>query len=290
MLDPIMRFAITASDRYLGVFDAFLRAGWTPLRLFGTPTDGRMFRNTAVIQRAQSLKIGIQLSRLSDRDLRQLADDGCEVLVVASYQWRIGDWRAAIPYAINFHPSLLPDHRGPYPLVNGLLQRCSHWGVTCHRLAPEFDSGDILAQRRFQVSPDESHETLDLRTQMAANSLATEVAENFPALWADARPQGAGSYAPAFKDADRTLDFNEGVAQILHKVRAFGRFECLATVNGLLVHIGRAAGWVEAHTDPPGAVVHGYALATVVACRDGYIAILEWNLIAPDMITGTPAR
>jgi len=284
-----MRFAITASDRYLVVFDAFLQAGWTPIRLFGTPCDGRMFRNTAVIQRAQGLKIGIQLSRMTERDLRTLADDGCEVLVVASYQWRIGEWQRSIPYAINFHPSLLPHFRGPYPLVNGLLQRSTRWGITCHKLA-EFDAGDILAQRDFAVQPDETHETLDLRTQMASGALATQVAENFTALWAGAKPQPAGSYAPIFADAERTIDFGDSVAQILHTVRAFGRFECLTTVNGLRVHIGRAAGWVEAHTVKPGSVVHGYALATVVACSDGFIAILEWNLIAPEMITGTPAR
>src|ERR1700677_440538 len=29
-----MRFAITGCDRYLGIFEAFVRAGWRPLRLF----------------------------------------------------------------------------------------------------------------------------------------------------------------------------------------------------------------------------------------------------------------
>jgi len=58
-----MRFAITVSDRYLGVFDALLKAGWEPIRLFTSPADGRMFRNGASIERAQARKIGIQLSR-----------------------------------------------------------------------------------------------------------------------------------------------------------------------------------------------------------------------------------
>ena len=285
-----MRFAITASDRYLGVFNAFIAAGWEPIRLYSSPTDGRVFNNKECIARASALKLGIQLSPLKEGDLHALGDEGCEVLIVASYQWRIGDWRAHLPFAINFHPSLLPQYRGPYPLVNGLLDGAPRWGVTCHQLAPDFDTGDILAQRAFDVAADESHESLDLRTQMAAAALAKEVAGNFKALWDAATPQAGGSYAPLFKDADRTLDFNQPLARILRTVRALGRLECLAKVNGVHMHVSRATGWLEAHQTTPGTVVHAHALAVVVACADGYVAVLDWHLFDPNAVTGTHWR
>jgi methionyl-tRNA formyltransferase len=285
-----MRFAITMSDRYLGVFEALLNAGWQPVRLFGAPTDGRLSPNRASIDRACALKIGIQLSRMSERDLKYLAEEECEVLVVASYPWRIGDWQRFLPHAINFHPSPLPECRGPYPLVNALLEKRTRWGVTCHKLAPEFDTGDILAQRTFDVDEQETHETLDLKTQMATATLARHVAQNFAALWAGATRQGEGSYAPLFSQAERTLDFGKTVEQILRTVRAFGRFECLACINEVLVHVARAAGWRETHDVRPGTVVHSYALSTVVACRDGFIALLDWHLFSPNTITGTPMR
>lgn len=285
-----MRFAITVSDRYLGVFDALLDAGWEPIRLFSTPTEGRISPNKACIERASALRIGIQLSRLCKRDLQRLADDGCEVLVVASYTWRIGDYKPYLPHAINFHPSLLPEFRGPYPLINGLLAGRTRWGVTCHKLAPEFDAGDVLAQRAFDVAAQDTHETLDLKTQMAATRLARQVGREFPALWTGATPQGEGSYAPLFGEAQRTLDFGSTVEQIMATVRAFGRFECLAIVKGVRVHVTRAAGWQEEHDATPGAVVHAFALSTVVACRDGFIALLDWHLFGPQTVTGTPER
>ena len=286
-----MRFAITCSDRYMTVLEALLGAGWEPMRLFSVPTDGRLFRNQAVIERARGLKIDIQLSRLNERDLQHLQDDGCEVLVVASYQWRIGDWARHLPHAINFHPSLLPDFRGPYPLVNGLMGQSTRWGASCHKLAREFDSGDILAQQAFEVAAEETHETLDLRTQIAAGQLARRVAQDFDALWAGATPQTRGSHAPLMLGAaERTIDFAQPVQQILRQVRAFGRFECLARVNGVVVHVARAAGWQEAHQDAPGLVVHAYALSVVVACQDGYIALLDWHLLSPAAVSGTPAR
>jgi hypothetical protein len=56
------------------------------------------------------------------------------------------------------------------------------------------------------------------------------------------------------------------------------------------VHVARAAGWQETHNMTPGAVVHAFALSTVVACHDGYIALLDWHLFGPHTITGTPER
>jgi hypothetical protein len=183
----MLRFAITASDRYLGVFDALLNAGWEEARIFSVPT--RISLSKACIERASGLGlgIGIQLSRIRERDLQRLADDGCEV---ASYSWRIGGWKPHIAHAINFHPSLLPEFRGPYPLINGLLARQTRWGVTCHKLAPEFDAGDVLAQRAFDAAGQDTHETLDLKTQTAASRLVLQVDKEFPALWAGATPQG----------------------------------------------------------------------------------------------------
>ena len=272
-----MRFAITATDRYFGVFRAFLQAGWEPVRLFTAPTDERVFHNRACIQLAQNLKIRIQMSRMTDRDLRELAAEGCQALIVASYQWRIGEWQSYLPYAVNFHPLLLPHYRGPYPIVNGLLAQAPQWGVTCHKVGANFDSGDILAQSGFGLTDADSHETVDLRSQIAMDSLANTVAGNFEPLWRNATAQAAGSYAPMYSDDDRTLNFEWTVAQNLRIVRAFGRLECLAMVNGVRVYVTRATGWQEAHQVPCGTVVHAYAQANVVACRDGFLALLEWQ-------------
>jgi methionyl-tRNA formyltransferase len=284
-----MRFAITLSDRYLGVFDALLRAGWQPVRMFGAPADGRMFRNLACMERAQNLKLPLQLSRIADDDLKRLGDQDCQLLVVASYPWRIGAWQAHLPYAINFHPSLLPAYRGPYPLVNGLLDQAARWGASCHQLDAGFDTGAVLAQQGFDVAADETHETLDLKTQMALAALADQVASNFHALWQAATPQGEGSYAPLLlkEDAQRQLDFSQPVEAILRRVRAFGRFECTATLNGVTVYVSQACGWREQHGHPPGTLVHNYALEMVVACADGYIALLQWHLASAEAVLGT---
>jgi len=273
------RFALTASDRYLGVFKAFIDCGWEPVKLFSAPISSPMAANTQVIELAQQHKIPIQLSRMDDRNLAELADLGCELLVLASYQWRVGDWSRHLPRAINFHPAPLPGYRGPYPLVQGLLDRAPFWGMTCHKVAGDFDSGDILAERRFAVDAYECHESLDLKTQLVGRVLALDVAKNLDALWDAAQPQGPGRYVQNWTDADREIDFSRSVEDIALQLRAFGDFECLATVNGVRFFVRRALCWPVAHTLAPGTLVYIDGTRYVVACRDGFMALLQWSML-----------
>jgi methionyl-tRNA formyltransferase len=285
-----MRFAITATDRYLGVFQALVAHSWTPVKVYTTPVDHRIHQNAALIQYARQLNLEVQISRLSEHNLRQLCDQGCDALVVASYQWRIPDWRPYLKYAVNFHPSPLPRGRGPYPLPAAILGQAASWGVSCHKLEREFDSGDVLKVDEFSLSPDEEHDGLDLKIQLAARRLSGEVAGRFEEYWNHATPQNGSSYHAMWTDEERRLEFSHTVEQILRRVRAFGPFECLALVNNTRLHVRRAVGWTESHQVPAGTVVHANNLAMVVAAADGFVGLTEWNLFDASAVTGTARR
>jgi len=55
---------------------------------------------------------------------------------------------------IGVHPSLLPRHRGPDPVTWAILMGDAVTGVTCHRLAPEYDTGDILDRETLPIADD----------------------------------------------------------------------------------------------------------------------------------------
>jgi methionyl-tRNA formyltransferase len=286
-----MRFAITVTDRYLDVFQAFVARAWTPVKVFTCQVDNRLHRNIAVLDCARRMAVDVQISRLTDVNLRELADMGCEALVVASYDWRIGDWRRHLKYAVNFHPAPLPRGRGAYPLPAAILEQDASWGVTCHKVEHEFDSGDILKASEFPLSPHEDHDSVDLRIQLATRLLAADVADHFVEYWDAAVPQaGQGRYYPKWTAADRQLDFTRSVGELLRQVRAFGPLECLACINNALLFVQRAVGWTEAHRMTPGSVVHVNSLSIVVAVADGYIGLTQWTLINPDTVTGTFRR
>ena len=285
------RFAITASDRYIGVFKAFIENGWEPVKLFSTPANDHLTCSKLIFELAQSHKIPIQVSRMVDRDLADLQLLDCELLVIASYPWRIGRWERFLRRAINFHPAPLPNYRGPLPLVQAILEQQSQWGTSCHKVDANFDTGDILAARSFDISPNECFESLDLKAQMETRQLALAVAQDLDHLWDEATPQGVGRYVSYWKDADRELDFNGNVSQIDIKLRAFGSIECTATINELKYYVRRAVCWLAAHNHAPGTLVHADGARYVLACSDGFVALLEWTLIGPGIrIDSRPGR
>jgi methionyl-tRNA formyltransferase len=171
-----------------------------------------------------------------------------------------------------------------------VLERSSTWGVSCHKLEPEFDVGDVLKCIEFQISPDDDHDSVDLKIQLANQRLAGEVAERLVEFWDRASPQAEGSYYPLWSEQDRSLDFTQTVAQILCRVRAFGPVECLAKVNDVTLFVRRAVGWVESHRVVAGTVVHANGLSLVIAVADGFVALTEWSLLAPDAVTGSLRR
>jgi methionyl-tRNA formyltransferase len=285
-----MRFAITATDRYLDVLQTLVARGWTPVKLFTGKVDNRIHRNTATLDFAKRLGIEVQISRLTDTNLRELAERGCEALIVASYEWRIGNWRPHLQYAVNIHPAPLPRGRGAYPVPAAILEEAVTWGVACHKVEHEFDAGDVLKTVEFPLLPGEDHDSLDLRIQLAAKQLTADVADHFVDYWNTAVPQVGGSYYPKWSDNDRRLDFNQTVDQVLRRVRAFGPIECLASLNNTTLFVRRAVGWKESHPMKPGTVIHVNSLSLVVAVADGYIGLTEWSLINPDAVTGTLRR
>jgi methionyl-tRNA formyltransferase len=285
-----MRFAITATDRYIGILQALLEHGWQPVKVFTTPVDGRLHHNTALLALARELGVEVQISRLGTDNLRELGERGCDALVVASYCWRIGDWRPYLARAVNFHPSPLPRARGPYPAPVAILEQASHWGVCCHKLEQAFDAGDILRSIEFPLGAYEEHDSLDLKIQLAARRLAGQVAEHFEEYWQGATPQAGGSYYPGWSDEARRLDFTQNVEPILRRLRAFGPLECIARLNDTTFFVRRAVGWTEPHGVPPGTLVYANSLAMVIAAADGYIGLTEWSLIDAAAVTGTLRR
>ncbi len=54
----------------------------------------------------------------------------------------------------NVHASLLPQYRGPYPVVFQLLHKEKKIGVTIHKMNRKFDSGEIFIQEYIEVNYD----------------------------------------------------------------------------------------------------------------------------------------
>lgn len=61
---------------------------------------------------------------------------------------------------VNIHPSLLPKFRGPSPVQNALMSGELETGLTIMLLNEQMDAGDILAQEKMTIEPDENTDDL----------------------------------------------------------------------------------------------------------------------------------
>jgi len=79
---------------------------------------------------------------------------------------------------INLHPSYLPYNRGAFPNVWSIVDQTPA-GVTIHYIDEGVDTGDIVAQERVEVLPQDTGQTLYHRLELACRDL---FAKTWPAI------------------------------------------------------------------------------------------------------------
>jgi methionyl-tRNA formyltransferase len=67
---------------------------------------------------------------------------------------------------LNFHPAPLPDYRGVGGYNVAILDGLASWGVSCHFVDEQLDTGDLVEVERFAIDPEsETAFSLDLTSQ-----------------------------------------------------------------------------------------------------------------------------
>ena len=202
-----------------------LQEGCEVLRIFTCRTDNVTEFNTAVLQTAQDYNIPCTLDRLTEKDLDRLEQEGCELLLCAGYYYRI-PVTASFPM-VNFHPSPLPTGRGGWPMPIILLRGLPYGGVTAHKMASQFDTGDILLRESFPIREDETLRSYMQQVHARIPAMVHRLVHELPTLLEHAVPQGPGDYWPMPTEADWTVTPDMDVAQADRILRAFYGYECI---------------------------------------------------------------
>lgn len=139
---------------------------------------------------------GIRLT--DDDELYERPPEDVDVVVSFLFWKRIRPPLIELPRVgcLNFHPAPLPDMRGVGGYNVAILEGRRDWGVSCHFVDPEFDTGDIVAVERFDFDPEAATAfSLDLESQERLLELFKDVMGR--ALAGDElprKPQGDGRY------------------------------------------------------------------------------------------------
>jgi methionyl-tRNA formyltransferase len=171
----------------------------------------------------------------------------------------------------NLHFSALPKFRGMYTSAWPLLQGETESGVTLHVVDEGIDTGDIVAQVRFPIGPEDTARDLYLKyiahgTRLFQANIAAVLSGR-----QERRPQpasGASYFSRASIDySNVTIELDRPAAEVKNQVRAFTFAEYqLPKVHDLTVD--RAEILPHRSTVPAGSVVELTGDHVVVATRD----------------------
>lgn len=122
---------------------------------------------------------------------------------------------------INIHPSLLPRYRGACPIEWTLIRGETVTGVSCICMNEEMDSGDIIVQRKLDISLSDTTGSLRDKLFSLGAQVLTEVVHQLREGTAKPRAQkGEPTYAPMLSKKDLLVNWKKSALEIHNFVRA----------------------------------------------------------------------
>ena len=179
--------------------------------------------------KARALDLGLSVyqpdSLRSPQVQSELAELRPDVIVVAAYGKFLPPTILETPPhgCLNIHPSLLPRHRGPSPVVTAIERGDTETGVTLMLLDQGMDTGDIIAQRGYPMSSQETSEELTgvlfaLGGELLLESLVAWVNGEM-----EARPQdqALATVTRKLERSDGLADWDVAAATLERRARAY---------------------------------------------------------------------
>jgi len=176
----------------------------------------------------------------------------------------------------NLHGSLLPRYRGRCPINWVLVNGEKETGVTLHAMTPRPDDGDIVGQRKIEISDDDTALSLHRKAAEAASVLLDELLPQIESGTAPRIPQDSSkaSYYGGRGPEDGEIQWEKPAREIRNLVRAVTR-----PYPGAFTFIGdrKCLFWTVTETantakdKAPGTVLSTDPL--VIACGEGAVRV-----------------
>lgn len=252
------------------------------------PEDG--LRYESVFDGAKKLNIPAIRSTGKNPELASFVSEArADLLWISDYRYLLPQAILKLPRlgAVNLHPSLLPKYRGRAPINWAILNGETRLGLTAHWVDAGMDTGDIIAQRSFDLRQDQDvGDALEILYPIY-ESITREVISAMRLGEAHAQKQDdiAATVFPKRTPSDGLIDWARPAREVWNLVRAVappypGAF---APWHGstLWVHrISRTIPFPEGANPTPGSIVDGAGFEgrLVVACDDCCVEIEKFAL------------
>lgn len=170
---------------------------------------------------------------------------------------------------LNVHASTLPRWRGAAPIQRAILAGDTETGVAIMKMDAGLDTGDVLAEVRTPISPDETGQTLHDRLAAMGAALMTSTLPRYAAGNMQSTPQinDGVTYASKLEKHEGQLDFTDTVQDLDRRVRAFSPWPgTFFEFEGQRVKVMSAEISDTPPNAPPGTVLDD---CLTIACANG---------------------
>ena len=189
----------------------------------------------------------LQPAKIKDpQAIEQIKALNPDVIVVVAYGQILPRAVLEIPEiaCLNIHASLLPRWRGAAPIQAAIAAGDRETGITVMYMDEGLDTGDILLQRKIDISQNETGDSLHDRLAEIAPDALTESLRLLTSGNAPRIPQdkSRASYALKLNRESGRINWNETAEMIERKIRAYNPWPgAFSELNGRKLKIFSAA-------------------------------------------------
>lgn len=194
--------------------------------------------------------------------IRQIRHLNADIAVVSSYNKKFPPefLKSVKGGFVNCHPSLLPDYRGGNPYSNVLINDEKMTGITLHFMDENFDTGNIIAQKKVAIEKNETMGTLFNRMNYLCAEFLSEFLKQYELnsdISSVPQPEGEFKKAPSISSTNMKnfIDWSQDAVYIERFIRALNPFiSAMTNFRGVFVKIYSADYYEKRPKYPPGTI------------------------------------
>ncbi|MDN4596013.1 methionyl-tRNA formyltransferase [Leifsonia virtsii] len=174
---------------------------------------------------AEAARLGlpvIKANRLREEVTERIAELQPDLGVVVAYGGLVREPLLSLPRLgwVNLHFSLLPRWRGAAPVQHAVIAGDAETGAAVFHLVPELDAGDVYAELRRPIGPDETAGELLDALAVEGAALLADTTDALAVGTAVAVPQqGEITVAPKLSLDDARLDLTQPAERVYARLR-----------------------------------------------------------------------
>lgn len=195
-------------------------------------------------------------------------------------------WNMPAMGTINVHGSLLPQYRGAAPINWAVINGEKETGVTTFKLKHEIDTGNILLQKSFPITEDETAGEVHDKMKMIGAELLVETIKRLAEGSLKETEQSTGNdqpsvvkHAPKIFTETCKIDWNKSVDEIHNLIRGLSPFPgAFTSLDGKTFKIYKSKKEKSNHNLAFGTFVSDGKTFLKFACSNGFIYAIEIQL------------